>query len=148
MFGDVTVGGAIELNDSILYGVLDMIAGSGAVMIKGTQILAQTPSHYCVKISSVGAYVTIQRGYLKGASGSPAILWNGVAANNVKIKRSEIFHGSMGANNPFGQTGVLVPINYRSHHSTYNSDPTTGGLFVNLIAIAQRFDCIDVNADY
>ncbi len=103
-------------------------------------------SSYAVDIRNANTVIHIEHSYL--TSLGDAIYWNsGVTNNNVEIRHSTIWHGSGGANNPFGRNSTQTP-NFKSHHSEYNSDPTSGGTWTNLVASAQRFDGYDTNTDY
>ncbi len=90
--------------------------------------------------------ILIDSSYIKGYAGNEAIRWQ-ADNDNVEIKNSTIMHGSLGTNNPFGRGGTQTP-DYKSHHTGYNSDPETGGIWTNLVSSVDRYETIDVNADY
>jgi len=100
-----------------------------------------------ITIADADPTILVRRSYMKGATGQPAIYWNGVTNDNVKIKYSTIEHGSLAGNNPFGRSAAQTP-DFRSHHSCYNSDPEAGGTWTNLVAAGERFDSLDVLTDF
>jgi hypothetical protein len=97
-----------------------------------------------VNVSDADPEVIIRNSRLLGA---PAIYWNNVTNNSVKLDHVVAHHSSGAGVNPFGRAGVVTP-NYRSHHCAYNSNPEAFGFWTNLIVAAQRFDCVDTNSYY
>ena len=98
-----------------------------------------------MRINDADPIIVIKRSYMKSNGANPAIYWDTITNNNLKVAYSKIFHGSLGANNPFGRSGAQTP-DYRSHHSVYNLDPQTGAIWTNLITT--EYDVFDVNGDY
>jgi hypothetical protein len=129
------------------YVTLSGVAAGGFLRLKHTNI--NSPSAVgAIDIQTANPDVFVDHSYLRCSTAAAAIQWNnGVTNDNVQIKYSTILHGSLGANNPFGRDAAQTP-NYSSHHSEYNVDPQTGGVWTNLVAAAQCFDGYDVNTDY
>lgn len=131
-----------------LVGLIDIISGNGSTRIDLDQckVEGDASDQYCIRIADADPVIVVKRAYLKGDAGDPAVYW-AAANDNVKLAYATVMHGSLGANNPFGRSAAQTP-NYASHHCAYNSDPETGAIWTNLIAAGQRFDTLDVDADY
>lgn len=110
-----------------LDGMIDVQSGDSSTLIHLDQCTVDGDSsdNYCIKISDVDPTIEIKNSYLKGNSGNPAIYYNSITNNNVKIKYCSIMYGSLGANNPFGRSGAQTPT-ISSHHNIYNEDPYEG----------------------
>jgi len=139
-----TTGGQLILRNVELIGSIYVLNGDGgtSILVEDTDI-TQHVAGSVILISHATPEIVIRQSRLYG---TPPIYWsNGIANNNVKIAYSALKHFS--GTNPFEQGGGVTP-NYRSHHSCYEVDPETGGVFTNLVAGAQRFDSVDVNTFY
>lgn len=152
LVGSIDVNGdaaVLQLADhTYLKGLIDIISGNGSTFVKVDQakIEGDATDLYCIRIADVDPIIVVKRAYLKGDAGDFAIYWT-AANDNLKLAYATVMHGSLGANNPFGRSAAQTP-NYASHHCAYNSDPETGAIWTNLIAAGQRFDTLDVDADY
>lgn len=156
--GEVIVtgrGAVVRFSDDVtLHGRVNVMGGDQSTLItlhdselEGQGGVADSP----IRIAAADPRIIVDHCRVAGISSGAnpvAILWdNGVTNDNVKLKYSSISHGTNLALNPFGRDAAQTP-NYLSHHCAYNSDPESGGTWINLIAPAQRFDSLDANAVY
>jgi hypothetical protein len=83
--------------------------------------------------------------YLQGYVGNPAVWWRyGDGPADLRMLYSTILHGSLGANNPFGDDGgPTTPISYRATHCRFNADPDLSPNYLNAIAAGQRYNSFD-----
>ena len=151
--GNISLGAnysQVILDGVSMNGMIDIVSGDGSasVWIKNSTIRGDSTSFYAISIEDDLPYVLVDRSYLQGFNGYPAIFWNDSSNGNVRIKYSTLAHGSWGDNNPFGKTGGVVSVQYASHHSCYSTDPESGGVWSNRVAPGQRFDTLDPNAMY
>jgi hypothetical protein len=94
----------------------------------------------------------------KGASGSAALQYDvfsgtSIDFDDVYLQYTKVFHGSLGSNNPFtgqGTGGTPPTCDYAAHDCCFNIEPDVADstYLNNTIASAQRFNTIDVNADF
>lgn len=145
---DVNGDGAalILRNKSEVAGLIDIQAGNGStlVVISQSKVVGDNAEYYAIRIADSDPVILLREGAEAiGYSGYPAIYWAAGSDNgNLMVENSKVKHGSSG--NPFGRDTTQTP-SYVSHHSAYNSDPESGGIWLNLIAPGQRFDTMDVN---
>jgi hypothetical protein len=130
------------LDHTNLSGIIDLVSGNSGtyISIKQSEIFGDVYSHYCISVAAVNPVVIVDKSYLQGDVGYPAIYWNAAQNHNVKLAYSTILHGSSGVNLPFGQGGELSTLYFTSHHNAYNEDPEGSGDWVNVISPGHRFD--------
>jgi uncharacterized protein YjbI with pentapeptide repeats len=104
---------------------------------------------YPLSINDVDPTIIVSKSYLKGYTGYAAVNFNLRDNDNLKIEYSQIFHASLGTNNPFTGVGAFV-INYRAHHTTFNQEPALAAPsdYVNDIDSGQRHNIIDPDGDF
>lgn len=136
-------------------------ANNGQVFIHDSAIVGTATYANPVYIiqTTVSGEIVVSNTYLKGNSGSGAVFYqttgtgNTVSFDDLYLEYCQVFHGSLGSNNPFEGNGIggAPPTNdYAAHHCVFNiepdvSDPT---YLNNTIASAQRHNTIDVDGDY
>jgi hypothetical protein len=129
--------------------MVDVIAGNATTVVKildGSFILGDGTDLYALRIRVVGPIVMFIQSYMKG-SANPAVYYD-LANLTLKISASKVFHGSLGANNPFGLAGVFIP-HFLSSHTDYNSDPADAGVTIACdTALGQRYDSFDPQLDF
>jgi len=57
--------------------------------------------------------------------------------DNLHIRRSKVFHGGLGVNNPFVRTAAQTP-NWYGYQNEMNVDPDASGWSFNQIAAGQQ----------
>jgi hypothetical protein len=148
-FENIELSGTIDLNGNdatlglghnvALYGTLNIDGGdSDTVATLDHARVAGTVSHpYAIIFRSPDPRVLVEgnsylTGYAGGA-GAEALRYE-VDNKNLQVKYSTLTHGSIGVgSNPFMTTVVGPAIQYSSHHSVYNANPQTGGVFANAV---------------
>jgi hypothetical protein len=113
---------------------------------------------YLARDTGVVGGVYIDKSYVKGASGSAALQYDvfsgtSIDFDDVYLQYTKVFHGSLGSNNPFtgqGTGGTPPTCDYAAHDCCFNIEPDVADstYLNNTIASAQRFNTIDVNADF
>lgn len=155
---DILYEGVITLNGNAgaIYGEgiwsnsgrIDIVSGNANTRLKlwNTHIVGGVADLYAIRIADADPFIDIVDGcYLQGTSnagGSPAIYWDTITNNNLRLKRSGIYHGAFGANLPFGRSGVQAPM-FKAVHCDFTHDPETGLVWVNMIPPGQRYNTID-----
>ena len=87
------------------YVNIEMTAGnieSFVYIVKGTLIGTNAPP---ITINNAATWLIIDRSFIKGPTGEPAIEWSVDADSKFKTKRSTFVHGSKGTNSPLEFTG-------------------------------------------
>jgi len=142
----------LTIKDSEMVGAVSLgpTDATTIVKIRSSQIVGDAARLYAVLFGDADPTVIVEHSYLKGNSGSPAVYWNIVTNNNLKMRHSKCFHGSLGANNPFGASGVQTP-NWRGYQNDFNADPGSFAgppNWTNLVAAGQQQSSFDVNTDF
>jgi hypothetical protein len=140
-----STGGLIRLLDNVEMEGECRLEGDLSVpelYVQGAQIVGDVDNGNAVQVNVSRPSVLLRGAKLKGAVSRPAIEWT-VVNDNIKLEYTKAIHGLGG--NPFSIT-VPGPVSYASHHCAYNSDPQTGGTFVN--AVVTPLDVIDPAVDF
>jgi hypothetical protein len=161
-FRNVTLLGGLQLGGdgsylglligTTLNGGVILVAGASAatqLVVSGASILGTATYPKAIDINDADPSIVVRRGARVKGSADYALYWNsGVTNNNVELKHSVIWHGSGGANNPFGRDAAQTPA-YSSYQCAFNSDPEAGAVWTNnIVGAGLNRDSIDVNTDY
>jgi hypothetical protein len=123
---------------------------STLIVIHDTKVLGSASLPTAVDIASALPSMIISQSHLKGVGGAAAVDYQDNINNNLKFEYSKVFHGSLGANNPF--TGMNDPDQaiYNAHHCVFNAEPDLAEplRYQNDIDLGQRQNTIDPDGDY
>ena len=148
ILGDIETsgtGGTVTL-DSQTSMIGKITAGADNSNLFLRNIRGQGGINYFLVLGSTSVTTIIEKSFLIGEATSEAIYWD-TQNNLLRIKYSTILHGAGGTNHPFERSGTFDPL-FRSHHSAYTLDYEASGVWINQIAPGQRFDTLDVGANY
>jgi hypothetical protein len=145
LVGKITVNNAsaqLILGDYCFLTGKIVATAAASIEIDQSKILGDSTNLYCISVDNATTPITIKNSYLKG--NTFAIYWN-AANNNLKIKKSTVMHGSLGANLPFGRSGAQTPA-YQAYHSAFNTNPDTTVVWTNGIVVNNNV--FDAGADF
>lgn len=126
-------------------------ANLGTLMIEliHTEVVGNSTDFYALMIShgTGNAAKILVRGdsYVQGYTGYPAVYWHTqTGSGDLRMAFATILHGSLGANNPFGDDGTpTTPITHKATHCRFNSDPEASANYINSVPPGQRFNSFD-----
>ena len=144
--------GSFTLEKVSLTGGFVLGVGAGLQCLIEDCVILYSVAHAIMPlyIANAGVIVTVKRSRLKGTAGGPAIYWT-VVNNLLNLKSSQVMNGTPAVgSNPFSQSGGLAAMTYDAHQCSFNDDPdlVAGSIWTNNVAAGQRFNTIDVGADY
>lgn len=150
--GRITLTGAsaiLRMYDCDGVGIVQINGGSVSTYarINATRIIGDATDLNALSFANANPYVIVESGsYLQGFAANPAVYWDTVTNDNLRVKHSGVFNGTV-ATIPFGRSGVQTP-NFYAHHCEFDSDPEAGAIWTNLVPPWQRFNSIDPSVRY
>jgi len=134
--------------DCEMSGRLYLFRGTvnSALYITRSKIVGASSLAFAIRIDDADPAIIVEDSYLSGYTAQSAVHYV-VTNDNLKMRRSKCFHGSLGVNNPFGRAAAQTP-SWRGYQNDFNADPDSFGWSTNLVAAGQQQSSFDANTDF